>query len=104
MFSFIFDYTGEVINHSVVNIVPALAGASLSRIFGIGQEEPVVSWREIFHNMQDKKLCFTRIYFNPKIMKLTMLRKGSYPHETGCPVFVCTDLEEAVLEAAHSEN
>ena len=99
MFSFIADYTGEIITHSVVHFKPALAGGKLGRVFKVKKEDPVLYWREVFYNIKDKKICYTEIHFNPHIMNLTMLRKStSTDVAVNCPCLVCEDIEKQALK------
>ena len=99
MFSFIAEYTGEITTHSVVHFKPVLAGERLAKVFRIKKEDPVIYWREVFYNIQDQKICYTDIFFNPHIMNFTMLRKSASAEVTvNCPCLVCEDLEEQALK------
>ncbi|GEM_PF-482838 len=80
-FEFIFDYTNEIIAHSIVFFEASLADALLATRFGISEGAPILSWKEVFYSIKDEKVCHNRIYFNPRIFKPTMLRNSFEPDE-----------------------
>ncbi len=81
-FSFIFDYTSEVINHSIVHFEAALADETTGRRFGVTPGSPLLSWKEVFYTVRDEQVCHNRIYFNPNIFTPTMLRASFDPEES----------------------
>lgn len=80
-FEFIFDYTSEIIAHSIVFFEPKLADAMLAKRFGIAEGDPILTWKEVFYSIKDEKVCHNRIYFNPNILKPAMLRSSFEPDE-----------------------
>lgn len=80
-FEFIFDYTNEIIAHSLVFFEPKLADSTLAKLFNIQEGDPLLSWKEVFYSVNDKKICHNRIYFNPTTFKPALLRNGFEPDE-----------------------
>lgn len=81
-FEFIYNYTNEVIAHSIVNFEPAVAYEKTAKFFDIPVGEPIISWNEAFFSIKDECICNNQIYFNPKIFKPTILRSGFDPQES----------------------
>ena len=44
----------------------------ISSRFGINKETPILIWDEIYHDLNDYKIGYVEIYFNPEIMDLSM--------------------------------
>lgn len=44
----------------------------ISSKFGIGKETPILIWDEIYHDLNDYKIGYVEIHFNPEIMDLSM--------------------------------
>lgn len=81
-FAFIFDYTNEVISHSIVHFEAVLADETTARRFGVTEGSPLLSWKEIFYTVRDEQVCHNRIYFNPYVFTPTMLRASFDPEES----------------------
>lgn len=80
-FEFIFDYTSEIIAHSIVFFEAKVADEKLAERFKIEEGSPLLSWKEVFYSIKDEKVCHNRIYFNPTIFRPTMLRNSFEPDE-----------------------
>ena len=81
-FEFIFDFTSEVIAHSIVYFEAAVADSLMGDRFNIQEGTPVLSWKEVFYTIKDECVCYNRIYFNPRIFTPTMLRSSFDPEES----------------------
>ncbi len=80
-FEFIYNYTEESIAHSVVHFEATTVSGNIADRFGIDPSAPVLSWKELFRNMNDKVISFNRIYFNPRVFQPTILRNGFYQED-----------------------
>ncbi|MEI7885602.1 MAG: GntR family transcriptional regulator [Clostridia bacterium] len=76
MFEFIAAYTNENIAHSSVYFEAKEADEFLAKSFKLALNTPLLTWREVFYTVNDKPICYTRIYFHPEYFKPTMIRKG----------------------------
>ncbi|HHY96291.1 MAG TPA: GntR family transcriptional regulator [Firmicutes bacterium] len=77
--------TGRTVNHSLAYFRPDVAAGDTVRAFSLKEGEPIIAWNEVFYDLSDVPICYTDIRFHPKIIKLSMLRMGSYTYTSDCP-------------------
>lgn len=85
-FSFIFQYTNEVIEHSIVYFEAAIADKKTAERFKLSIGDPILSWKEVFYTSRDECICTNKIYFNPRVLNPTILRSGFDPQERKAPL------------------
>lgn len=95
-FEFIYNYTEEMIAHSVVHFEATNISRQMAERFGIDPAAPVLSWKELFRNLKDECISFNRIYFNPRIFQPTILRNGFYQEDINYEV-PCTTVPDLEL-------
>ncbi|MCL4459941.1 MAG: GntR family transcriptional regulator [Chloroflexi bacterium] len=74
---FLEEHCGQEIAHAIIWFIPTLADSRLSDILQIDPTNPLIEWEELYYTLEDRPVCFVRIFFNPHFMKLCMLRKVS---------------------------
>jgi GntR family transcriptional regulator len=84
---FIADLTGRYVNHSVAQFKPSEAKGDVAQDFQMREGESLIAWNEVYYDINDIAICYTDILFNPKIVKLSMLRKGPHIHTVECPCY-----------------
>ena len=67
----------ERISNSIEEIVPRLATEEEADMYGISAGTPLVALDEVFYSYKDTPIGYAAVSFNPKIMKMHLLRKWS---------------------------
>lgn len=72
---FIWDSCGKQVAHSLCTFIPVISNEYLNDVFGFKHEEAIIQWNEIFYDNEDSPILSTRVYFNPCLIKMSLLRK-----------------------------
>lgn len=92
-FEFMFNYTNEIIAHSLVFFEASESTPAMQKLFRLEDKRPLLSWKERFHNLQDDCISYNTIFFNPGLFRPSMLRSGFYQEDLDSSI-VCTTREQ----------
>ena len=73
--NFLNKYTGEEISHSISKYAPSKANQTISKILKIKENESIIKREEFYYGISDKLLCYSEIFFHPRLIDLTMIHK-----------------------------
>jgi len=62
-------------DHSVIRLLPVIAGKETAAKLGIESGEPVELWKELYYNTYDELTQVSFNYLNPRYMELAFIRK-----------------------------
>ena len=62
-------------DHSVIRLLPVIAGKETAAKLGIEPGAPVELWKELYYNTYDELTQVSFNYLNPRYMELTFIRK-----------------------------
>ncbi len=66
------DHCANESNHTTAWLM-AENDAESAALFGLPANAPLLCWEEIYYNLYDEKMGYVKIWFNPKIMDLSIL-------------------------------
>jgi len=69
------DYYKRYYHHSLIELVPAVCDETIARQLGLPAGTPLLVFSEIHYDGYDEIICVSKSYFEPQVMKLTMVRK-----------------------------
>lgn len=72
---FLHKYCGEKTVQSVAKMDAVLPSPTIAETFNIPLTRPVIRWDEVYFNLTDEKIAFCKVFFNPNIVSLSMIRK-----------------------------
>ncbi|MEW6622818.1 MAG: GntR family transcriptional regulator [Bacillota bacterium] len=75
IYQFVRKYCREELVQSILEFNPRCATKPEKELFALDEGTPLLAWDEVFYNIADVPITFNRITFNPRLMKLKMLRK-----------------------------
>lgn len=77
MKDFLNRYACEEVSHSITKFLPCRANDEVKDIFSLTGGECLVTWEECFYGIFDSILSINKIYFQPNIVELCMVRNWS---------------------------
>ena len=72
---FIWKNCGKEVAHSLCTFIPEMTDEKLKTIFEFKDKKAVIKWVEVFYDIEDNPVLSTKVYFNPDLILMSLLRK-----------------------------
>ncbi len=75
---FIWQSCGREVAHSLCTFIPVISDEELNSVFGFHENKALIQWQEIFYDQEDDPVLTTKVYFNPDLIIMSLLRKQDH--------------------------
>ncbi|MBS3970868.1 MAG: GntR family transcriptional regulator [Clostridia bacterium] len=72
--AFVEEYCHRDIAHSI-DWLKGTCNVDIATVFQIPTDTPMLAWDQVYFGLEDEKICFSEIFFNPRYMDLSVLVK-----------------------------